>query len=285
MKKICLRSPAKLNLFLKVLNKRPDGYHNLKTIFERIDLCDDMEFFPEPSGKIRITCDHPQVPVGPKNLAFQAARLLKEQTGVLEGVHIRIHKRIPVAAGLAGGSSNGATTLLGLNKMWALGLGTRHLIKMGGLLGADVPFFLHDCSWGLGTERGDVIRPLPISAKLWHILVVPRVKMYSREVFTAFNLQLTKRDDNANILIRSLKDKNISKIEELLSNDLESSILRIRPALLRAKEKLKACHLKGVSFSGSGPSVFGLVRSKNQAEGVKKELSQRYSQVLAVRTY
>ena len=209
MKPLILSSPAKLNLALQVIGKRPDGYHNLKTLFERIDLADRLSFAPDPTGKIRIQCAHPHVPIGPKNLVYRVARLLQERYRVKAGVTVRIDKRIPVAAGLAGGSSNAATALLGLNRLWGLGLSPARLVRLAKTIGCDVPFFLHDCSWALGQERGDRIRRLDIPVRLWHVLVVPRVKMYSQEVFTALNLQLTKRSDNVNILIRSLKNNNI----------------------------------------------------------------------------
>lgn len=284
MDRMVLRSPAKLNLFLQVVNRRPDGYHNLRTLFERIDLWDELAFRPNRSGRIRISCDHPQVPVGPKNLAYRAAKRLQDYYQIPHGVDIRIVKRIPVAAGLGGGSSNGATALLGLNRMWQLGLDRKALMAHGRALGSDVPFFLRDCSWAMGTDRGDRIRELTLPGPLWHVLVCPRLKMYSREVFTRLNLQLTKPGDNVNILIRSLKNRDICKAGQWLSNDLESSILQIRPQLFRVIERFRSLGLKGVAFSGSGPSVFGLCRSRQEAEQKKVILSKHYNQVFAVRT-
>lgn len=284
MKRITLQSPAKLNLALKVVNKRPDGYHDLKTLFERITLCDDIQMIPRTDGKIHVVCKHPHVPKGPKNLVYKAAKLIQDDNHILKGVDIKIIKRIPVAAGLAGGSSNAATTLLGLNKVWELSLTKEKLLQYGQKIGSDVPFFLHNCSWGLGTARGDHIKKIEIPAKIWHILVIPRIKMYSSEVFTRFKMQLTKATDNVNILIRSLKKNNINRAERLLFNDLESAILEVCPGLLNAKERLKAFHLKGVAFSGSGPAVFGLTKSKQEAEGFKKILDKVYSQVYVVRT-
>jgi len=285
MSSLTLRSPAKLNLFLKILHKRPDGYHNLRTLFERIDLCDELRFTSRKDGRIRIICDHPHVPTGPKNLIFRAALLLKRDFDVQEGVEIRLKKRIPVAAGLGGGSSNAATTIFGLNKLWKLSLSRDLLLRYGRVLGSDVPFFLYPWSWGVGTGRGDRIRSVNIAAKLWHILVVPGVKMYSREVFTALNLQLTKRNDNDTILIRSLKKKDIPNVKSLLFNHLETPILRIRPSLEKVRGRLRRLGVEGVAFSGSGPSVFGIVDSRQEAQRLKKILRKRYTQVFAVRTF
>ena len=283
MKRLILSSPAKLNLALRVVNKRPDGYHNLKTLFERINLCDDIHIVSRNDGKIRIICSHPHVPQGIKNFVYRAAKLMQDDNNVSRGADITIVKRIPVAAGLAGGSSNAATALLGLNNVWNLGLTKDKLLQYGRKIGSDVPFFLYDYSWGLGTRCGDYVKEVPISTKIWHILVIPRIKMYSREVFTRFKMQLTKTTDNVNILIRSLRNNNIKRVEKMLFNDLESTILKICPRLLNAKERLKAFNLKGVAFSGSGPAVFGLTKSKQQAEGFKKVLDKIYSQVYIVR--
>lgn len=284
MQSLTLKSPAKLNLFLKVLNKRPDGYHNLETIFERIDLCDVVGFRSNRSGRIRIACAHPEVPLGPKNLVYKAAQLLQKEFGIREGVDIKIAKRIPVAAGLAGGSSNAATTLLGLNQVWGLGLSRQKLVELGARLGSDVPFFLYDASWALGTGRGDQIKPLDIRAKLWHIIVVPRRKMYSREVFTALNLELTKNNHDVNILLRSLRKGSLEKAARLLFNDLETSILSICPKLLTVKKRLQACDVPGVAFSGSGPAVYGLVASQEKARHLQKKLNRFYKQVFAAAT-
>jgi len=284
MNRITLPAPAKINLALKVINKRPDGYHNLKTLFERVNLCDEITFVANKSGKIKITCRNPQVPRGSKNLIYRAARLLQEEYAIPQGVDVQLTKRIPVAAGLAGGSSNAATALLGLNKIWNLGLKRKKLLKIAMKIGADVPFFIHNCSWALGTQRGDHIKKLSISVKLWHILIVPRIKMYSSEVFTAINLKLTKGCDNVNILIRSLKNDNIKRAECLLSNDLEKGILRLRPSLINIKKILNKYNIKGVSFSGSGPSMFGLVDSRREAQAIKAILGKRYSRIFIVRT-
>ena len=284
MKSISLQSPAKLNLFLKVINKRPDGYHNLKTIFERIDLSDTIRLTVNRSGAIRIFCQHPQVPKGAKNLVYQAAQTLQKDFKVSKGVDIRITKRIPVAAGLAGGSSNAAAVLLGLNKLWGLCLSRPKLVLYGKKIGSDVPFFLYGCRWALGTERGDQIKKLNIPSKLWHILVVPNVKMYTQKVFGGLNLKLTKEIDNVNILTHSLIRNDLDRVGALLSNDLESSILKLRPQLLTLKQKLKSLPVVGVSFSGSGPSVFSITRSRQQAQKIRAILRPRYRRVFVVKT-
>ena len=287
---LILQSPAKLNLYLEVVNKRPDGYHDLVTLFERIDLYDELKFTVNSSGRIKLFCSHPQVPVGPKNLIYRAARLLQEEYGVSQGVDVHITKRIPVAAGLAGGSSNAATTLVALNRLWKLKLSREQLVRYGKRLGADVAFFLYDTPWALGTERGDKIKKLSIQPRLWHILVTPKLKMYTRKVFENLKLRgrtnmLTKNNDDVNIFIRSLRKNNINAIGSFLRNDLENTIVKLVPDLKELKDKLKGLNTKGVSFSGSGPSLFGLTENQKQAEELKGILQRQYTQVFAVRTF
>ncbi|MBN1870175.1 MAG: 4-(cytidine 5'-diphospho)-2-C-methyl-D-erythritol kinase [Candidatus Omnitrophica bacterium] len=314
MSRIVLSSPAKLNLFLKVQNKRPDGYHNIVTVFERIDLSDEIDFRTTIKQNICIQCDHPDVPLGPRNLIYKAARLLQEEFKTNQGAEVKIKKRIPVAAGLAGGSSNAATALLGLNHIWKLNLSRTELLPFARKIGSDVAFFLHDTSFGLGRGRGDDIKPLNIKTNLWHILVVPRIKMYSWKVYGGLKMRLrpsslpsesdfsrqalgsspgrkgestnvlTKIIDNANILIHNLKKGNILEVGRSLDNDLESEIIRLLPSLVKLKKRLKSLNVKGVMISGSGPSVFGLTLTRNEAELMRPVLLKRFSQVFVVKT-
>ncbi|MCB9772468.1 MAG: 4-(cytidine 5'-diphospho)-2-C-methyl-D-erythritol kinase [Candidatus Omnitrophica bacterium] len=285
MPSLRLYSPAKLNLFLKVLNKRPDNYHNLETIFERINLVDEIRLIPNSTGKIKIICDHPQVPKGPKNLVYKVSQMLQKEFGITQGVTINIKKNIPVAAGLAGGSTNAATTLLGLNKIWEIGLSQKQLVEIGAKIGSDVAFFLYNCSWALGQGRGERITPLKIKQKLWHVVVVPRIKMYSKDVFGRLNLKLTKKRVDANILTLALKTQSALQVGNLLHNDLETSILSIRPELLRVKEKMLKNRCCGVAFSGSGSACYGLVPSRRIASAVAKDLRRSYARVFAVCTF
>ncbi|MBF0385588.1 MAG: 4-(cytidine 5'-diphospho)-2-C-methyl-D-erythritol kinase [Candidatus Omnitrophica bacterium] len=284
MKSIVLHSPAKLNLFLKIINKRPDNYHNIETVFERISLFDEIAFREINEDKIRIICNHRDVPTGPKNLIYKAVTLIRRDFCISQGVEVTVKKQIPVAAGLAGGSSNAATTLLGINKLWKLGLSREELVKYAKVLGSDVAFFLHDTSWALGTERGDKITPLKIKSKLSHILVVPRIKVYSKDIYGAINLGLTKRSHNATILIQYLKHSCGQDIDKYIRNDLEQTIIGLNPALQGLKQRLKLLGIKGVMISGSGPAVFGITDNERHAESIKDRLDKVYSQVFVVKT-
>ena len=291
MPSIELLSPAKLNLVLDVLGKRPDGFHELRTIFERIDLCDRIRLTSRADGRVRVECTHPQVPKGPKNLVVKAAQLLKTELGIPQGVTIRIEKNIPVAAGLAGGSSNAATVLLGLNRLWKLQLSQKQLAAYASRLGSDVAFFIYNIPFALGEGRGEKIRALPVGAKLWHVLVTPRFKMLTSEVFRRLSkparrgtLQLTKKRDNVNILLPYLRKNSPSGIGAALANALEPAILSLRPDFVHLKKKLSDAGACGVCFSGSGPSVFALARSKAHAGQIKARFDRRYAQVYVVST-
>jgi 4-diphosphocytidyl-2-C-methyl-D-erythritol kinase len=284
MKSISLRSPAKVNLYLKVLNKRPDGLHNIVTLFERINLFDDIRFKTNKSGKIRLFCNHPHVPIGPKNLIYKVAKKLQEECNVKEGVDVDIRKRIPVAAGLAGGSSNAATALLGLNKLWNLHLTKKRMVEYAASLGSDIAFFLFNTSWALGTEKGSQIKPLQVKTKLWHILVVPKIKVYSGQVYNGLKLGLTKKRTNVNILIHHLRKNHLDDVSHLMTNDLESEVVRICPQLMRIKQQMRSLQAISVMVSGSGPCVYGLTQTEQHALRIKKVLSKKFSQVFVAET-
>jgi len=284
MSRLTLPSPAKLNLFLKVVDKRPDGFHNIKTVFERINLCDQIILRTNQNGKINLTCDHSSLRPLKSNLVFQAACLLKDLHRVKTGVDIRLIKNIPVAAGLGGGSSNAATTLTGLNRLWSLGLSGSTLMSYGCQLGSDVPFFLAQASWAVGIQRGDVLRPLNIKKKIWQVLIVPKLKIYSREVFMRLNLQLTKVTYDVNILIQHLKNNNINKLNNTLSNDLEAGILKTCPKLAHIKKRVSRLMNRRVIFSGSGPSLFCVAASRFEAHQLSHRLKRHYSRVYVVDT-
>lgn len=285
MKKILFKSPAKVNLYLRIISRRPDGFHNLVTIFERINLFDFIELREIKQNKIRIYCEHKDVPTGPKNLVYKVAQKLKDDFHLSQGVEIKIVKRIPVAAGMAGGSSNAATVLLGLNRLWNLKLSQERMVTYASQIGSDVAFFLYDTSWALGTQRGEKIRPLKLSQKLWHVLVIPRIKLYAKDVYGRLKLQLTKKSDDANILLQHLRKNHFDAVSALMTNDLESAVMEIHPQLMALKMRMEQLKCFKVMVSGSGPCVYGLVSSRKEALRIKKILNQKYSRVFAAQTF
>ena len=280
-----LKSYAKLNLFLQVFRpKRKDNYHNLITLFERIDLCDIITVKKRKDGFIRVFCRHPGVPSGGKNLCFRAARLLQEYSGVDSGVDITIKKRIPVGAGLGGGSSNAATVLAGLNKLWGLGLDSNRLVTLAAQIGSDVPFFIYNSPFAIGTSRGEKISPLRQLKKIriWHLLVVPRIHVSTPLIYGKFDRLpaggqvfsgLTRPRYNVKILISDLKKKPLSLRPGLLFNNLEAVTRKACPQVERLKVKLQnLISPNSVLMSGSGPAVFGIIASKQEAVSLKRKL-------------
>ncbi len=296
---IHLKAHAKLNLILDVLGRRADGYHQIDTFFERISLADRLTFHPAAGSRLRLECRDPQVPLGPENLILRAGRLLQEEHGVREGARILLWKRIPVAAGLGGGSSDAAAALIGLNRLWGLGLSAEALMPYGRRLGSDVPFFLSGASWARGTERGDRIEALDLPGCLWHVLVAPCVTVRSADVYAALArtgprraerpfpdgaLKLTKKRDDVNMLIYRIIRKDGAEIDRLRRNDLESAILRVRPALAAVRARMEDLVDGAVRFSGSGPTLFTVARSEKEAREEARRLRRRYRRVFVVRT-
>ncbi len=287
MKPFTLPAYAKLNLSLAILGRRSDGFHELETLFERIDLHDELMFSQAPEGVIRVSCDDLRVPCDGRNLVDKVARLLMDGERVSKGASIVIKKRIPVAAGLAGGSSNAATTLAGLNKLWNLGLSRAKLVTYAAKAGSDVAFFLYDTPFAWGRGRGEIVEPLDIKTKLWHFLIVPKAPVLTKDVYGCYaamhaGLTKCKADDT---IIRSLKKNDPVAVAKALSNDLEAPILKLKPHLGKLKYRVGCQDVLGVSFSGSGPSVYAVVSCEKEALRLKQVFERTYSQVFAVRTF
>lgn len=294
MRSFLLKSYAKLNLTLAIRGKRSDGFHEVKTVFERIDLYDSLRFLSRHDGKIVITCTHPDVPLDERNLVYKAALVLREACGIKLGATIHINKHIPIAAGLAGGSSNAATTLVGLNRLWEQKVSLKKLGILAEGLGSDLNFFLCDIAFAVGSGRGEKIKPLLSSCKLWHVVVTPEVHVLAKDAYAVYAKrarkqkpvedELTSSGANVKVIVRSLRENNISRVAEVLFNDLETPILTLRPELAGLKQEMLDQKSLGVCFSGSGPSVFAVTRTRLQAEKIRRHFARRYKQVFVVRT-
>jgi 4-diphosphocytidyl-2-C-methyl-D-erythritol kinase len=272
-----IRAPAKINLSLRVVGKRRDGYHLLDTIMVPVSLYDEIEIRKirraskkkeAADGLIRVTCDHPLVPGGEKNIAHRAARLLMQWARSEQPVHIHIRKQIPVGAGLGGGSTDAAATLIGLNRLLRLRLSPAKLEKMALSVGADVPFFIRSRparARGIG-ERLDPIRKL---ARFWLVIVYPGFPVSTARVFNNYRSTLTKSLVNTSIP-SSLE--SFDKLPGLLFNDLESVTFGCYPRLSLIKARLLHEGAAGGLMSGSGSSVFGVFASKRQAARALRRL-------------
>jgi 4-diphosphocytidyl-2-C-methyl-D-erythritol kinase len=281
--RLTVRSPAKVNLFLEVLGKRPDGYHDLATVMVAVSLFDTLEvkedltkaitldLIPtpeEPAGE-----DRPPLSAGPDNLVCRAADLLKRKTGYAGGARLRLHKRIPLAAGLAGGSSDAAATLLALNRLWQLGLSIEEMAVLGAELGSDVPFFLGGpAAWCTG--RGEIVTPLRPARPLWLVLVCPPVGLATASVFKA--LTLGERGQSwprsAEALRQAFESGDFEGIAGALFNRLQAVAERLCPAIADLNARLGALGPAGHLMSGSGSTLFALCHDQAEAQQIAAKL-------------
>jgi len=277
---LVIKSFAKLNLYLQILNKRKDNFHNLNTLFCRIDLADTLIFSKRKDNLIKISCDHPDVPGDKNNLCWRAAELLKRECKLDFGIDIKIRKRIPVGAGLGGGSSNAAGVLLGLNRYWNLNLPKAKLVKLGAKIGSDVPFFIYNTKFALGSQRGDKIKPLASLAKLklWFILVYPKINVSTPRIYQEFDVfsGLTRQRCNVKILTSELLKKGQAVNAQCLINDLENVTTSLYPVVNQVKKALSGIGLAKIMMSGSGPAVFALCSGRKQAQDLSGELRKKY---------
>jgi 4-diphosphocytidyl-2-C-methyl-D-erythritol kinase len=265
-----LRVPsfAKVNLGLEVLGTRQDGYHELRTIFQTIDLRDDIEIRPARRG-ITVSCDHPAVPAGPENLAARAAAELRRYARRRDGVSVRIIKRIPVAGGLGGGSSNAAAVLMGLDRLWRLGLGPAGLHPLARRIGADVPFFLVGGT-ALGLGRGDEVYPLFRQVRAHVVVADPGRPLSTAAVFRRLDRSLTPRENGHTIFRFISRDlEGLGTAFPILANDLEEAALEEAPDLADQVRRIRGILVREgavlASLSGSGSSFFGVFDDPQRA--------------------
>jgi 4-diphosphocytidyl-2-C-methyl-D-erythritol kinase len=264
--KILVKAPAKINLSLDVLHKRSDGFHEVKMVMTTIDLADRVELALLDTDQVKISSQNRFVPDDNRNLAYQAAMLLKNNFNVKKGVSITITKTIPVAAGLAGGSSDAAATLRGLNKLWGLNLTLDELAEFGAEIGSDVSF----CVYGgtaLATGRGEKIQHIETPPHCWVVLAKPTVGVSTGEVYSQLDLSTVKHP-NVDGMIQAIGNKDYNGICHLLGNVLEEVTLRLHPEVAQIKDQMKKFGADAVLMSGSGPTVFGLVHHDSRMQRV-----------------
>jgi 4-diphosphocytidyl-2-C-methyl-D-erythritol kinase len=260
-----LPSFAKINLSLRVFGKRPDGYHELRTVLQTISLHDDLHFELSGDGAITLTCNDPEIPTDERNLVVRAAYSLKDRYGLGDGARISLHKRIPAKGGLGGGSSNAAISLLALAELWEVEASKAELHEIAESLGADVPFFL----WGgtaLGEGTGTTLSALPDATAKHLIVVTPSVNVSTADAYAALNSAALTRPGVDPILSRSPTEANFQDstpglLQHDLKNDFESVIFDIEPEIKRTKAALLQAGAVKALLAGSGSSVFGIFSS------------------------
>lgn len=268
---LIIKAPAKINLFLSVVGKRKDGYHNIVTVFLKIRLFDKLYFKKADSG-IKISCNKKEVPVDSTNLVYKAAGLLQEFTGTNFGANIRIIKKIPVAAGLGGGSSDAAAALIGLNQLWNLRLDRETLLRLGKKIGADVPLFLLPETLVLGTARGDKLKPLKLRKEILLVLVNPGIPVSTKAIYEGLSSCLTKKVNDVKLLTHALEFDGPDKIEKYLFNQLEEVTFNKYKRIKEIKKIISAFGFKAVLMSGSGSIVFCVVKNREEATRIKRGL-------------
>ncbi len=261
-----LPSFAKINWRLSVLGRRPDGLHELRTIFQTVTLHDRLTFTARDDGQLHLTCDSSEIPVDESNLVLRAALAMRNRFNTRKGASIHLEKNIPVEAGLGGGSSNAAIALLGLARLWLIETDVRELTEIGARLGADVPFFLTGGT-ALGTGLGTDVRPVDEVTAEHLIIVKPVAKVSTAEAYKSLNARALTKQDSDTILSISRADENFEDSHPYaLHNDFEPVILRMRPEIGRARNALVEAGARFALLAGSGSSVFGVFDNREEQE-------------------
>ncbi len=268
--RISLKAPAKINLFLEILGKRDDGYHEIETVMQEIDLVDNLQFEEIQEG-VRLNCNDKNIPSDENNLVCKAANLILNECGIRKGVLISLEKNIPVGAGLGGGSSDAAATLKALNLLWKIGLNDAELMEFAAKLGSDIPFFIKGKT-ALCSGRGEKITPIEVKSEMNYLVIFPHINISTATIYRNLKIDLTKKIIDVSFFLDALKHRKLADISKLLYNRLEEVIFATYPDLLDVKSALDHFDFCGLSVSGSGSAFFGLCKDKQQAEAIKSKI-------------
>lgn len=267
-----LPSFAKINWTLRILGRRPDRFHEICTVFQTVLLHDTMHF--EPSDQIKLTCDDENIPVDDANLIIKAARSLHSISGTDRGAKIHLEKRIPSPGGLGGGSSNAATTLIGLCKLWQIKVSEHDLTRIAVELGSDVPFFLHGGT-AIGSGRGEIIENLGDIEANEMLIVTPDVAVSTADAFRALGLQtLTSEGRDLNLTVCRNEVESLDPLRSVLKNDFEQTVFVAHPEIESVKNTLLDLGAANAAMSGSGASVFGIFDNKETRQAAQKALDK-----------
>ena len=271
--RIQLKALAKINLGLDVLRRREDGYHEVKMIMQTISLHDDLEIRRIKTPEIQVKTNLYYLPTNENNLVYKAAKLLMDEFGIKEGVAIQLKKRIPVAAGMAGGSTDGAAVLWGMNQIYGLGLSRQELMERGVKLGADVPYCVQRGT-ALAEGIGERLSVLPSMPKCTILIAKPGISVSTKFVYENLHANDLKPEQHPDVdrMIEAMKEKNLDLLCERMGNVLETVTIPAYPVIQEIKEHMMACGAAGAMMSGSGPTVFGIFHSPVQAKAAMKDL-------------
>jgi len=283
---LVVAAPAKLNLFLEIRGKRADGYHDLETLMVAVDLFDTLELTARTGGVIELECDPPGLPTGPENLVYKAAEKLRGSRTDL-GASMRLTKRIPTQAGLAGGSSDAAAAILGLNQLWQLNLAPSELAAVAAEVGSDVAFFLSlPAAWCTG--RGELVSPESSPRSFDVVLVCPPVGVATAAVYRSLSLPASPVDGSA--ARNAFRAGDPDALGAALFNRLQPAAIHLAPVVETVYRRLAGLNPAGCLMSGSGSAVFALCRDSNEAHRVANAFratrppAEPESRVVVVRT-
>lgn len=282
MNEIALESYAKINLALDILYKRDDGYHEINTIMQQIDLKDRVVIRNKDSG-IDIQCNNKDVPIDRNNLVYKAWEKIREKTGINRGVGIIIDKKIPIAAGLAGGSSNGGAVLKGLNLLWDLNLSDEELMEIGKKIGADVPFcIMGGTAWARGI--GEKLTKLKGFSGYNILLANVGIPVSTEWVYKNMDLKSIHERIDIERIIKYMEEGNLLKLGQSIENVMESVVMTKYPQVKMVKEDMIKFGALGSLMSGSGPTVFGLFDDEEKLYRCKRELEKKVPNVFVTKT-
>ena len=276
-----LHASAKVNLALEVLSKRPDGYHEISTVLQAVDLFDRLTVEDAPRLTFRVSGGG--LLASDDNLVVRAARLLGDAAGVQRGAALHLEKRIPVAAGLGGGSSDAAAALWALNRLWGLRWGRARLGELAVKLGMDVPFFLGG-GCAVATGRGERLHPVTVAGGHAVVLVNPNFPRSTASVYARVPADWRAEPEGTGRVVAALRRRDRTGLGAALVNNLEALVAPIAPAIAQMKAALMAAGALGAVMSGSGPSVFALARSLDHARAIRDRVQRRGWSVWALRT-
>ncbi|GGB12829.1 4-(cytidine 5'-diphospho)-2-C-methyl-D-erythritol kinase [Macrococcus hajekii] len=276
------KAPAKINLTLDTLYKREDGYHEVEMIMTTVDLNDRLTLEKRKDKKIVLKVEHRYVPTDHRNLAYKAAKLMMDRYQIKQGVTITLDKAIPIAAGLAGGSSDAAATLRGMNRLFELGLSLEELSELSAEIGSDIPF----CVYGktaLCKGRGEKLTPLPKPPAAWVVLAKPDISVSTADVYGALKVSSEDKKIPTTQCIEALETGDYQLLINSLGNTLEKVTIEMHPVIQSLKETMQKAGIDATMMSGSGPTVYGLASKERQAKSVVNALKGCCKEVYMIR--
>ena len=268
-----LQAFAKINLGLDVLGKREDGYHEVRMIMQTIRMYDQLDMRKSVEPGIHLTTNKKYIPVDENNLVWRAAKLMMDTCGIMEGVSIHLHKVIPVAAGMAGGSSDAAATLVGMNRLFHCGLSKEKLMELGVQIGADVPYCVLRGT-ALAEGIGEKLTVLPPMPDCWILIGKPGISVSTKYVYTTLDLNTDTVHPDIDGMKKALEDGNLYGITERMGNVLQDVTIPAYPEVERIKEQMKALGAVNAMMSGSGPTVFGIFDNEEKAQEACQKLRE-----------